>query len=516
MEERAKRYQVMKEKCINFDWVQVWTYEPVWLSCAEAYRAAGWVVKERPYGTRIFNEVMTLFDKQGVPFVEICRNPKSKKSEGGIISDKACSIRLVNQSCYSPTAIKDLISFLEDYGFSYKHDKLCGIQRLDIAMDFTKFDVLEDSPQRFVNDYMAGKYSKVTQPRVRAVGIDGYAFKRYNSLSWGSTSSMVSTKMYCKTQEMAEVKEKPWIRQAWVDAGVLNSSTDETPVWRIEFKLTSECHEWIDEDGVVINNTLEAWSSEQNLMHFVKGLMEHYCDFRIVSEKSKYKADKVDMWRWPLGIGRAKPRRKEHFRDTGRAELILMNKLDRMKDVAMSTTDLTALLAVKQMVLALYRQKKDNYRIDAGAITPAGELQRTIEILRNTKANANNDMDTQYSIENTIAAVEQVSQTLTMAMECETLWKSLFPSSRTGVQLSDFTSEYSAKGWFVSECKRLKIKHKQMCEFAEVDVPLLQAYREIYPEQLQREIYDSKMEELYWRNEVKQGRQPEEPDEVGR
>lgn len=487
----------MKPKCINFDWVQVWSYEPVWLNSAWSYRDVGFIVKERSYGTRIFNEVLTLIDKNGIPFVEICRDPKSKKSQGGIIPDRACSIRLVNQQCYSPNALQDLISFLQDLGFEYKNGRLCGIQRLDIAMDFARFDALEDSPQLFVNDYMAGKYAKVTQPQVRAVGVDGYLWKRYNSLSWGSTSSMVSTKMYCKTQEMAEVREKPWIRQAWVDSGILESSLDETPVWRIEFKLTSECHEWINEDGVIIHNTLEAWSSEANLISFYRGLIGKYFDFRYVErEKSKYKATPVDLWRWPKGVQRALPRRKEHFRDTGRAELILMNQLDRLRDGATTQSQITSISEVKQMVYALYASKKLNTPLPAN--TPDQSIQHTLDVIRCLKEEST--MMQEEALSTTEAMITQMWGSLKAAIERQTLWKSLFPSSRTGVQLSDFLTEWSAKGWFVKECERLKLNWLQQSQLNGSVLPLLAIFRELYPQGKTREIELRHLREYYARN----------------
>ena len=517
----------MNEKCINFDWLQVWTYEPMWLHSADDYRQAGWVVKERSFGTRIFNEVLTLIDKQGIPFVEICRNPKSKKSQGGIIVDNACSIRVVNQQCYTPNILGELRNFLEQNGFYYKHERLCGIQRIDLAMDFTRFDVLEDTPQKFVNDYMAGMYSKVTQPRVRAVGIDGYSFKRYNSLSWGSTSSMVSTKMYCKTQEMAEVKEKPWIRQAWVDSGILASSLDETPVWRIEFKLTSECNEWVQEDtGLIIHNTIESWSSEDNLMSFFHGLMNHYFDFRIVdTTKSKYKADPVDLWRWPKGVGRFIPRRKEHFRDTGRAELILMNKLDRLKEQATTTTSLNALMQVKDMVKMVYGIKKETHAINLQngtdnelrlpkMLTPDISIDIVHDIINTCRALSSDSLEKQMSLDVVDATITQLQQTIKQAGERMVLWKSLFPSSRTGVQLSQFVDEYSAKGWFVKECNLLKQRYLEQCEFAQTSLPLLAIWRDLYPAGKVREIELKHARKWYQRNEL--GAMAEETDEVGR
>lgn len=491
------------QKCINFDWVQVWTYEPTWISSADSFRAMGWIVKERSFGTRIFEDVLTLIDKHGIPFVEVCRRPKSRKSQGGIINDKATSIRLVNQACYSPKAIQDLITFLQDCGYHYKHDKLAAIQRIDLCIDFTKFDVLKDSPQLFVNDYMTGKYSKVTQPRVRAIGIDGYTFKRYNSLSWGSPTSMVSTKMYCKTQEMAEVKEKPWIRQAWVDSGILANSLDETPVWRIEFKITGECHEWIDEDGVIIHNTLDSMTSEVNIMAYMKGLIDHYFDFRIVNpNESKYKANKVDMWRWPKGVTRALPRRKEHFRDTGRAELILLNKLDRLRDTAGTITDLASIKSVKDMVLNMYYHKKN----DTPTIPPHTtkvEYDRVQDILQALQDTT--DVTHVAAIEDTSAQLAQLWHNLHGAMEREVLWKSLFPSSSTGVHLSDFLIPESPKGWFVVECNGLKQSYLQLTNETHTTKSLMQIYNEIAPEQRTREIEQRKWNELYYKNEILNG-----------
>ena len=83
-------------RCVNLDWLEVACLEPkseprnLWF-----WQKAGFEVHQRDYGTRVFGEVLTLYDTHGEPFLEIRRAPKTS-----ILIPEYCTLRLVNRYCY--------------------------------------------------------------------------------------------------------------------------------------------------------------------------------------------------------------------------------------------------------------------------------------------------------------------------------------------------------------------------------------------------------------------------------
>lgn len=66
-----------KIKCINLDWLSVYCLEPKGVVMNAAYfKALGWTVEEREYGTPQYREKFTLMNGKH-PFLEIERNPYS-------------------------------------------------------------------------------------------------------------------------------------------------------------------------------------------------------------------------------------------------------------------------------------------------------------------------------------------------------------------------------------------------------------------------------------------------------
>ena len=91
-----------KVKCINLDWLSVYCLEPKGVVMNAAYfKALGWTVEEREYGTNQYREKFTLMNGRH-PFLEIERNPYSLKQNGGIFEPESCHIRLANRTLYQP------------------------------------------------------------------------------------------------------------------------------------------------------------------------------------------------------------------------------------------------------------------------------------------------------------------------------------------------------------------------------------------------------------------------------
>lgn len=282
-------------RCVNIDWLEVYALEDTRLfPCnADFFREKGWQVEEREYGTRVYRQMFTLFDQRGEPLIEIRRAPYSDQSkDGGIFPDESCHIRLHNRACYIDNPIAMLRSFMSRYNYS-----LVKIYRIDLCLDFEKFD-LNDDPAAFIRRYMEGKYSKMIQSNISAHGKDEWAGRVWNSLSWGNRKSMVSTKMYCKTLELEQEKDKPYIWYAWFQAGLIDDLVTHTKadkdgvvykptIWRVEFSIKSSAKKVFTVESttgrkkdIVMAHTLDQYDNDQKLLFMFASLARHYFRFK--------------------------------------------------------------------------------------------------------------------------------------------------------------------------------------------------------------------------------------------
>lgn len=261
----------MNIRCINLDWLEIFAEEPSAIPHdAEYFRNRGYKVKQRAYGTPQYREMFTI-SANGEDLFEIRRDPYSIKSQGGIFNPNSCHIRLCNRTCYEFDPINHLRAFMVTHDYTYK-----SISRIDIALDFNRFDNGED-PAKFIMKYMRGKVSKVNQSNVSAHGSDTWAARIFNSLKWGSPSSPVSTKLYNKTLELKQGEDKPYIRQAWQDAG-LDLNQD---VWRVEFSLSAQMQTLQSlKSGEMFKKSILHYDSRERLLKQFAILYNKYFDFR--------------------------------------------------------------------------------------------------------------------------------------------------------------------------------------------------------------------------------------------
>lgn len=273
-------------RCINLDWLEVFCFENREPHDADYFRRAGFVVDEREYGTRIYNQMFTLMGDDGHPLLEVRRSPKSL-----LMPQQATHLRLVNRSCYFDNAAEVMAQFIDRYDYTFQR-----ISRVDICLDFVRFDD-NTLPRVFMQRYMRGKFSKINQANIRAHGSDNWTGRVWNSVSWGSPSSMIGTKFYNKTLELYDPKTdsfgKPYIRHAWFNAGLIDNidrcTLDgiEQEIWRVEFSIKSSVKRWsvIELDGKAkhyqsLHNTLDCYDCKDKLLTMFAALQQHYFHFK--------------------------------------------------------------------------------------------------------------------------------------------------------------------------------------------------------------------------------------------
>lgn len=280
----------MITRCLNIDWLEVFAVEKQGPRDAVYFLHEGFCVHERPYGTPMYHEMFTLDGTDGEPLLEVRRSPKSL-----IFDPSSCHIRLCNRTCYFPNCIEIMQDFLSRYGYEFRR-----ISRIDLCLDFVKFDTGDD-PQRFVQRYMEGRYAKMNQVNLSGHARDSWNQRFWQSLSWGSKSSSVKTRLYNKTNELKEVKDKPYIRQAWWAAGMVDDmhtlvkfnpdgSKTQPQIWRLEFEIKSGQKDWFAVETChgeknhfqSYRNTLERYSTYEGRLEIFFSLVHHYFHFKHV------------------------------------------------------------------------------------------------------------------------------------------------------------------------------------------------------------------------------------------
>ena len=289
-----------KCRCINIDWLEVHCIEPREPRDAEYFRSLGFEVSERDYGTRVYDQMFTIYLPDGQPFMEIRRSPhcSNEHDKFQVLEVGSCHLRLHNRACYFNDAGKLMEDFINQHGYTFRR-----IAKIDLCLDFEKFDSGDD-PAAFVARYLKGRYAKVNQCSISMHGQDCWDGQKWNSLSWGSKKSPIFTRLYNKTLELKEAKDKPYIRQAWASCGLVDDFIQLTKkndrgewykpeIWRLEFSIASSVRNWVcfdvDENGNKthrsLRNDLKRYRTRDELETMFKSLVANYFHFKHLVEK---------------------------------------------------------------------------------------------------------------------------------------------------------------------------------------------------------------------------------------
>lgn len=302
-------------RCVNLDWLEV--------SCEESnnrfpcdpeyFRSQGFIVHERDYGTRVWGQVFTIEDSDGHDWIEVRRCPPSGVSDFKGLNEFSCRLRVVNAQLYVDGCVQKFRDFLATHDYIFKR-----IYRIDIAYDFEYFDS-GDQPARFARRYVECKYRKINQCKMNAFANDTWTSFDWESLSWGSPHSMVSTKLYNKTREIETVsKQKTYIVYSWFLNGLIDDPVNrlrvdsggvkyKPEIWRLEFSMKSQADRWLvieDQSGKrvkkkAIPHTLEMFDATDKVWQRFQDLAFHYFHFKkYVKDKRKDLCPDKVLFHW--------------------------------------------------------------------------------------------------------------------------------------------------------------------------------------------------------------------------
>lgn len=302
-------------RCVNLDWLEISAEESNsrYPCDSDYFRSRGFIVHERDYGTRVWGEVFTIEDENGHDWIEVRRKPPSGASEFKGLNEYSCRLRVVNAQLYVKDCVQRFRDFLATNDYIFKR-----IFRIDIAYDFEYFDS-KDLPARFARRYLECKYRKINQCKMNGYANDTWTAFEWESLSWGSPHSMVSTKLYNKTKEIETVsKHKVYIPYSWFVCGLIDDPINLTKVdsdgklykpeiWRLEFSMRSQAERWLvieDQSGKrvkkkAIPHTLDMFDAPDKIWQRFQDLAFHYFRFKkYVPDKRKDLCPDKVLFHW--------------------------------------------------------------------------------------------------------------------------------------------------------------------------------------------------------------------------
>ena len=302
---------------INVDWLQIFCHDTNKQSLHlfnEEHGMYEFILQQ--CGSRHFKEIWRVRNSDGEDYAVIQRIPHSS-----ILSPDAAIVQLCNRELYKPFYASNFILFLKSYGFRYK-----SISRLDVCFDS---NVLRNglNHSTFIKRIMSGLYLKNNQAKVKwnfsSIANVGQPME-CNSCSFGSLTSAVSSKMYNKTLELKEVKNKPYIVECWGYNG-LNLDKD---VWRIEISIKSDAtHVVRCSDGEIFRLHPDSFRMQSVVEDIFFSYAEKYFSFKR-NDGTKNKTRMKDVEIFPRGRkGTIHPIRITNTKDSGRSDRIFLKKL---------------------------------------------------------------------------------------------------------------------------------------------------------------------------------------------
>ena len=325
---------------INIDWLQIYLHDENQgiENLAMIYNGkSSYAFQTAEYTSRQFSQVYDIYDSDGDHYAVLQRIPFSN-----IISYDGAILKLANRELYKSTMIDTLILFLEYHRFAFK-----SISRLDICFDSnTLKNGLKHST--LIRGLQNGKYLKNNQGQAKQnfeVQSKTNRIMECNSISFGSLSSAVKTKMYNKTKEMNDVKYKPYIVESWQKNGI-DTNKD---VWRIEISIKADMTNIVKLDTVetfrLTTDRLKLSTDIQNIFYTYAA---RYFSFKINDgKKNKTRMPSLEIFP-ERSIITSQPIRITLQNDESRSDKIFLNKLHRIQ-VELRNIDDNTLSAIEEV-----------------------------------------------------------------------------------------------------------------------------------------------------------------------
>lgn len=323
----------MEKYCISVDWLQVCCYSNnlAYLLNNDYYNKVDslpYWLELQPLETRSFARFIRVHTKVGNDWrycADILAVPRSTMLNSNIVL-----VKIHNRFLYSQNYIKLLYNICDTFKLSIK-----GLTRLDLCYDCNSFHG-GLKPHKFIKEFVTAEFDspryiyKVGAKQFRVYGGKSVSSAtKFSGIEFGSGKSSKRCYIYDKTRELAEVKDKPWIRQYWQENGLI--SDEKTHVYRAEISIKCDGMDLLNmSTGELFKLSPEYLRSQpaiEKLFHFYAARM-----FRF-HRKGKHTRvrdyDRIELFE-NSPIITCKPKKICVNADTGRTEKICVSTLSRL------------------------------------------------------------------------------------------------------------------------------------------------------------------------------------------
>lgn len=259
-------------KRVNIDWLQL-SANGILQAENSVENSVTMVLKD--FQTRHFKKVAEVFDGS-LKIGTIMYEPHSK-----VLARDLHVFKLDNQFCYRENPIKYSCDILRKIGLTPK-----GITRLDLAIDFVRFDYRNTLPEDFIKRFLSGRYLKLGEMRkYKLMGQQNEKNHTFDYLRFGSNTSPISVYMYNKSKEMREVRMKPYISDQWHKDGLSDTESD---IWRLEITLKGNRMRMIDKQTAeIINVTIDKLYKDNTILErLFNAILSKYFRFKLNDGKA--------------------------------------------------------------------------------------------------------------------------------------------------------------------------------------------------------------------------------------
>lgn len=345
----------MSEKyAISLDWMQFYCERSPWaVPSAFTTTKGNYEVEKQSYSTNLWLDVY-IIKHRGREFATLCCNPRNNG-----MPERGCTLKLANRVLYSHEWLSESKQIMAEMGLRYK-----GITRVDVAYDCNVLAGGRSVPQFLMQYFSHAPYCEghIIRSGSRKVTINATRSNKgsveISAMRWGSKGSDVGAYAYNKSLELREVKDKPWIRETWEKAGLIDSFNDEewaklsekekqrkieqgdvqsyieNPVWRFEISIKAHGKDLLNLDtGELFKLDINYFESQNAVENLFYTYAAKVFDFRMSTGQTtirNYPPLKIfEMSREVT----ERPVRVSLLADTGRTEKMIVNRLEALQSV---------------------------------------------------------------------------------------------------------------------------------------------------------------------------------------
>lgn len=316
-------------RAISIDWLSVYGRFDLSVNPARALNRKYQTV-DNQRGTPMFQKWYSVFSKSKHLIAQVCCIPFSVKSQGGIFYENAMTIQMSNRMCYDNRLFEVLADIAESLKF-----KVLSVSRLDLCIDFHKFDN-QMKPKTLIRGFYSGTYLK--KGYAKAFGV-GEQFTEYHpsTISFRGKNSAIGVKLYNKSEEQREVKEKPYIQDVWRSVGLL----DKEDVWRLEFSIKSDGRTFVNlKDGEFIKFGLKDIQDIKYRFEILAACVRHKFEFRYAEPGKKMTMlKKVELFKFKESEELYKPIKVTESHDLSRRAKMLRNAVNEVLEDVRATPE---------------------------------------------------------------------------------------------------------------------------------------------------------------------------------